>query len=75
MKIIQFLFIFFLKIEYKSIYIFGYVWPNIVIKALQETYNTLLYVVADVTIKSNWSSLKKLANASGNNDYENDNFQ
>jgi len=34
-----------------------------------------LYVVVDVTIKSNWSSLTKLANASGNNDYENDNFQ
>ncbi len=48
---------------------------NIVIKTLQETYITLLYVVVDVTIKPNWSNLTKLANASGNNDYENDNFQ
>jgi hypothetical protein len=32
-------------------------------------------VVVDVTIKPNWSNLTKLANASGNNDYENDNFQ
>lgn len=54
---------------------FGYVWPNIVIKTLQETYNTLLYAIADATIKSNWLSLTELANASGNNDYENDNFQ
>jgi O-acetylhomoserine/O-acetylserine sulfhydrylase-like pyridoxal-dependent enzyme len=35
----------------------------------------LLYVVTNVTIKSNWSSLTKLVNAIGKNDYENDNFQ
>jgi len=34
-----------------------------------------LYAIADATIKSNWLSLTELANASGNNDYENDNFQ
>ncbi len=40
-----------------------------------ETYNMLLYVVTNVTIKSNWSSLTELVNAIGKNDYENDNFQ
>jgi O-acetylhomoserine/O-acetylserine sulfhydrylase-like pyridoxal-dependent enzyme len=35
----------------------------------------LLYVVTNVTIKSNWSSLTELVNAIGKNDYENDNFQ
>ncbi len=33
-----------------------------------------MYVSINVAIKPNWQSLTKLANASGNNDYENDNF-
>ncbi len=53
---------------------FGYVWLNIVIKPLRKIYKTPLYVSINVAIKPNWQSLTKLANASGNNDYENDNF-
>jgi hypothetical protein len=34
MKLIQFLFFLKRKSEYKSIYVYGYVWPNIVIKEL-----------------------------------------
>ncbi len=46
-----------------------------VIKTLWEIYKMLLYVATNVIIKPNWSSLIELANASGNNDCENDNFK
>jgi len=46
------------KLKYKSIYMYGYVWPNIVIKALRKIYKMLLYVAANVAIKPNWQSLK-----------------
>ncbi len=34
-----------------------------------------LYVTSNVLIKPDWQNLTKLANASGNNDLENDNFE
>ncbi len=61
------------NLKYKSIFMFGYIRPNIVIKALWEVYKTLLYIVANVLIKPNWQSLTKLVNENANNDYENDN--
>jgi hypothetical protein len=53
---------------------FGYVQPNIIIKSLQKTYKTPLYVAANVAIKPNCQNLIELTNASGNNDSKNDNF-
>jgi hypothetical protein len=34
-----------------------------------------LYITIDVTIKPNWQKLIELANTSGNNEFENDNFE
>jgi hypothetical protein len=45
------------RLEYKSIYMYGNVGPNIVIKALQEIYKTPLYVATNVAIKPNWQSV------------------
>ncbi len=53
----------------------GYVWLNIIIKKLREIYKTPLYITIDVTIKPNWQKLIELANTSGNNEFENDNFE
>jgi hypothetical protein len=41
------------KLEYKSIYMLGYIRPNIVMKALQELCETPLYIDANVSIKPN----------------------
>jgi hypothetical protein len=41
------------KIKYRSIYMYGYVFFNIVIKTLQEIYKMPLYVVVNVAIKPN----------------------
>jgi len=51
---------------------FGYVRPNIIIKALRKLYKMPLYVVANVAIKPNCQSLTELTNARGNNDSKND---
>ncbi len=40
----------------------GYVRPNIVIKALQELYQTLLYKSAKFSIRPNWQDLVELTN-------------
>jgi hypothetical protein len=53
---------------------FGYVRPNIVKKTSQKIYRMPFYVSINVAMKRNWQSLTKLANANGNNDFENDNF-
>jgi len=53
---------------------FGYVRPNIIIKALRKLYKMPLYVVANVAIKPNCQSLTELTNARGNNDSKNDIF-
>jgi competence CoiA-like predicted nuclease len=34
-----------------------------------------LCIIADVTIKPNWQNWIELANASGNDEFENDNFE
>ncbi len=34
-----------------------------------------MYITIDVTIKPNWQKLIELANTSGNNEFENDNFE
>jgi hypothetical protein len=52
------------KIEYKSIYMLGYICPNIIIKALQELCETPLYIDANVSVKPNWQVLVELTNAS-----------
>jgi hypothetical protein len=44
-------------------------------KALQKNYEMHLYVVANVAIKPNWQGLIELANATRNNDFENDNLE
>lgn len=62
MMIHQFYFIL-KKIEYKFMYMLGYVHPNIVIKTLQQIHEPPLYVNAKVYIKPNWKGLVKLANA------------
>jgi hypothetical protein len=38
------------KLEYKFIYVLGYVHPNIVIKALQQIYQVSLYINIKVYI-------------------------
>jgi hypothetical protein len=38
------------KLKYKSIYVLGYVHPNIVIKALQQIYHIPLYINTKVYI-------------------------
>jgi len=53
----------------------GYVQPNIVIKALQEIDKMPLYKTKNVAIKPNLQGLIEFANASGNNDLENNNFE
>ncbi len=53
----------------------SYVQPNIVMKALRKIYKMPLYVATNNAIKPNLQSLTKLANASGNNDLGNDNFE
>jgi uncharacterized protein YdhG (YjbR/CyaY superfamily) len=40
----------------------GYVHPNIVIKALQELCQTLLYKSAKFSIRPNWQDLVELTN-------------
>jgi uncharacterized protein YdhG (YjbR/CyaY superfamily) len=40
----------------------SYVRPNIVIKALQELYQTLLYKSAKFSIRPNWQDLVELTN-------------
>jgi hypothetical protein len=57
MMILPFLFF---KLEYKSIYMLGYVHPNVVIRALQQMYKTPLYIDAKFSIKSNTQGLTKL---------------
>jgi len=52
------------KLEYKLIYMSSYICPNIVMKSLQECYQTLLYIDANVSIKPNWQGLVEFANAS-----------
>jgi hypothetical protein len=39
-----------------------------------KNYNRFLYLATNVVMKPNWHNLIELANASGNNDYKNDNF-
>jgi hypothetical protein len=58
------------KLEYKSIYMLGYMCPNIVMKTLQKLCETPLYIDANVSIKSNWQGLVELANASENTQYK-----
>jgi hypothetical protein len=58
------------KLEYKSIYMLGYICPNIVMKALQFFCEIPLYVHANVSIKSNWQGLVELANANENTQYK-----
>ncbi len=53
----------------------GYVQPNIVIKTLQEIDKMPLYITTNVAIKPNLQGLIEFANASGNNDLENNNFE
>jgi hypothetical protein len=53
----------------------SYVQPNIGMKTLREIYKMPLYVATNIAIKPNWQSSTKFANASGNNDLENDNFE
>ncbi len=50
------------KLEYKCIYVLGYVHPNIVFKTLQQIYQIPLYINAKVYIWPNWQGLAKLAN-------------
>ncbi len=40
-----------------------------------QNYKMPLYITSNLLIKPNWQSLTKSANASGNNDLENDNFE
>jgi uncharacterized membrane protein YqiK len=63
------------KLEYKFIYMSGYFQPNIIIKKLQEIDKMPLYITANVAIKPNLQGLTKFANASGNNDSENNKFE
>jgi hypothetical protein len=58
------------KLEYKSIYMLGYICPNIVMKALQKLCETPLYIDTNVSIKSNWQVLVELANAIENTQYK-----
>jgi hypothetical protein len=44
-------------------------------KTLRKKYKMPLYVATNIAIKPNLQSLTKLANANGNNDLENDNFE
>jgi hypothetical protein len=63
------------QLKYKSIYISSYVQLNIVLETLQEIDKMLLYITTNVAIKPNLQGLTKFANASGNNDLENNNFE
>jgi hypothetical protein len=49
-------------------YVFGYVHPNIVMKALQQIYQTPLYINAKVSIQPNWQALIELVNVSEANE-------
>jgi hypothetical protein len=50
------------KLEYKSIYMLGYVHHNIVIKVLQEFCQTPLYKSGIFSIILNWQDLVELTN-------------
>lgn len=50
-------------LKYKSIYMSGYVCPNIVMKVLQEICKTLLYVDTNVSIRWDRHNLVDFANA------------
>ncbi len=42
----------------------SYIRPNIVMKTLQECYQTPLYIDANVSIEPNWQGLVEFTNAS-----------
>jgi hypothetical protein len=48
----------------------GYVYPNVVIKTLQQIYKTPLYIDAKVLIKPNWQGLTELANVVNENELQ-----
>ncbi len=64
MMIIQLVYFLIKKKEYESIYMSGYICPNIIIKTSQELCETPLYIDANVSIKPNWQGLVELANVS-----------
>lgn len=45
------------KLEYKSPYFLGYVQPKVIMKALHDCYNTLIYKEAKVVNKKNCANL------------------
>jgi hypothetical protein len=46
----------------------GYVCPNILMKVLQQTYQTPLYINAKVFIQPNWQALIELVSVSEANE-------
>jgi len=53
----------------------GCVHLNIMIKTLREIYKTLLYMVANVSIKPNWETLIEFTNAYENKQWQKDKFE
>jgi hypothetical protein len=50
------------KSKYKSIYMLGYVHPNMMMKTLQELCQTPMYKIAKFSIRWNWQNSMELAN-------------
>ncbi len=63
------------KLEYKYIYMIGYVHFNIVMKTLQQLCQTPLYISAKVSIKPNCEDFIEFVNASKNIDFEKKNIE